>query len=478
MNTESSASVTTITVVLNPIMGEEEVLDPNFSNRPPLTLFYPSPSRKIDNASIPPDTDTLDKYQGSCPLSLGRNVWTRIFDTKISRKLATLEFRDVPPTRAGVSGSGSGSGITSAKPRLMMRINQAANTHRLCINGSRVLLEEIEIIHNDEICLYADKYKYKVITFVNGSPSPEPHPGEASSQAEGNMAISQPLEIPAGSRQVSTCVDASGSPSPPSPNCSQETSCSCAAKQPVGEQQEAIEPESSVGVKRQHASNDSAATDQIQNSARSHIIDELTCTICMEIIVHCHVANPCGHVFCKTCIDRIPTVYRKRYNSKSCPTCRKEIASLSWMRCLDNIIWNMVLSGEIFGEGIHGEEDLNQFMRRCGKDVNDLTEEQRACIFRRCKKPRIDRGGDGDGSSEDFSVLPLPPLPPSFQFPIPPVFPHSLAITSGTTRMRTIGSIHNTHTGRTAPHRSVPLTNFLQIDDAAGTMDDPICLDD
>lgn len=418
-----NSTTPTITVVLNPIQGDdEEVLDPSFGRRPPLTLCYPSPTKKARNVSLSLETDlqqSLDKYQGSYPLSLGRNIWTRIFDTKLSRKLATLEFRDPTPTRPFIN----------TKPRLIMKMNQSASTHRLCINGSRVLLQEVEIFHNDEICLFADKYKYRVVTIESGDT--ELNRGEPSDTDE---HINIPETLEAHSSSESSC---GRSPSPH--NSSQDTQESC--------MKEELE---SVSLKRKHESNDSTATDKIQVTSRNHIIDELTCTICMEIIVQCHVANPCGHVFCKTCIDRIPSVQKKRYKSKSCPSCRKEIASLSWMRCIDNIIWNMVLSGEIFGEGLHGEEDLHQFMSRSGRNINDLTEDQRACIFRRCKRQRIDL----DSSQEDLQILAMAPG----RFPAVSTFP---------------GPLFNLMTsGRTRPNE------FLQIDDSAGTVEDPICLDD
>jgi hypothetical protein len=418
----------TVTVVLNPIKGDEEVLDPSFTYRPPLFLSFPSPTKNTESMAStfespdPHPKESLSKCQGGSTLSLGRNIWTRIFDTKLSRKLATLEFRDPPSA--------------NQKPRLMLKMNQSFRTHMLCVNGSRVLLEEMEIFQNDVICLYGDKYQYKV-TII------EDRTGEFSdsSGGESNIQLNEDRETEVANKGCEENPSTRSS----SPNFgSQQT-------------QESEEKELKVnGVKRKNEDThpSTEATDKVQETSRKHIIDELTCTICMEIIVHCHVANPCGHVFCKSCIDRIPSVQKKRYRSKSCPSCRKEITSLSWMRCLDNIIWNMVLSGEIFGEGLHGEEDLNQFLRRCGRNLHDLTEAERACIFRRCKRQKIKI----DDSEEVFPTLFAPA-------PHPPVFPHPPAFPHFNFRNQLLFHAH-------AP------AEMIQLETAEGTLEDPICLDD
>merc|ERR1719491_1635599 len=126
------------------------------------------------------------------------------------------------------------------------------------------------------------------------------------------------------------------------------------------------------------------AIERLQSTARQHTLDELTCSICMEILVRTHVAHPCGHLFCGPCIERMTTF---RYNEgvflafqpppsivklKSCPTCRVDITSCVLARSYDNVIWNMVLMGTVF-QGKEAEDDLKQFLVRSGREIEKLT---------------------------------------------------------------------------------------------------------
>ena len=403
--------IDSVTVLLCPIDdgSEIEVLDPSFCRRPPLTLSYPVPAKKPEVVS---EHSEQVNIQSSYPLLLGRNVLTRIHDTKLSRKLAILEFRDSLPTQS----------CRFNKPRLVMTVNQSNGTHRVYINGSRALSEITELFHNDEISLHGRKYKYRVSIMESGNSTSKPNP---------KTSIKEEC---APSSKVSSIAT------------SEETDDSS------GEQSD------SASLKRKQEAKEEAITDKIQATAKNHIIDELTCSICMEIIVQCHVANPCGHMFCKPCIDRIPSFQRKHYHDRSsCPSCRKEITSLTRMRCVDNIIWNFVLSGEIFGDGPHGEEDLKQFMLRCGKqNVNNLTDEQRACIFQKCKRQKRD---DGDSSSEGFQI-------PLIGASSVPDHRHLFPFASSIQMISTAGRYSSSN----------PVE--IDINESAGTVEDPICLDD
>lgn len=173
--------------------------------------------------------------------------------------------------------------------------------------------------------------------------------------------------------------------------------------------------------------------------------------------------------------------------TKSCPTCRKEITSLSWARSYDNIIWNMVLMGEIFGEGMHGEEDLNQFLIRCGRNVADLTKDEKSSIYQRCKKSKnkqrndcdspfglklggsIGSGVNSDGDDDDDKSIAMITIGRNGASNIP--FGSSAA-------SRLFGDLRFGMPPQLSfAHASLPRGNE-DLDGPAGTVQDPICLDD
>ena len=416
------------TVILNPIEGPQEILDPGFGFRPPLSICFPPPARNtLQNSAMQLNKSDLrlQKLQGASSLKLGRNEFSRIFDRSISRNVATVEIMET--SRSCCEGN-------TSRLKLVMKVNQSNPLSNVHVNGSKTDAEEIELAHNDLISLHGSKYPYKVHIIDNGgrfSPSPSPSDPSILENTELKSESSQkPLDNEA----------SSNSNSETSSNASQENTESADAKE-------------SDKRKRSHAimNDEDAVTDQIQERAHKSIVDEMTCAICMEIIVEAHIANPCGHIFCKSCIDRLPVVQKKLTASKSCPSCRMDITNVSWARSFDNIIWNMVLSGEIFGEGPHGEEDLHQFMMRSGRNVHKLTEEERACIFKRCKRRRFIQEQESDDDIQVFAV------------------PQKCA------------HLHPPMNAFDPVAASTMFQHFLPsplITGPAGTIQDPICLDD
>jgi len=365
------------------------------------------------------DQEVLEKAQGLYPLSLGRNILTRIHDTKLSRHLASLEFRNQHQRSdsTAVFAAADGSSVHRVPgPVLILKVNQSNKFHKVCLNGARILMDEVALSDNDQISLHGDKYKY-LVHLVEIQLVEVPHDAEPDFAVASNANAAT---LASGSFAVGNASGTSGDGADSNVNISFQTvatneaeaCCSSRTSTPSNSQDTFPEPietsqssqdggENKTGTgtgtrKRKCSEMETSAIDKIQETARQHILDDVTCTICMEILVHTHVANPCGHIFCKSCIERIPSVQRKRYMTKSCPTCRKEITSLSWARSYDNIIWNMVLMGEIFGEGMHGEEDLNQFLSRCGRNVSDLTKDEKSSIYQKCKKSKHKQGTDCD----------------------------------------------------------------------------------
>lgn len=508
--------------------GQEEVLDPRFNRRPPLTMCYPPVTNDPKETPNVQDFQTMsvENVQGVYPLSLGRNVLTRVHDTKLSRRLATLEFRKpkvdavsssssrghVQRTLSGGNVVGRGNvSIATVGPQLVLKVNQSNKLHKVCMNGSRVLVDEVDVKHNDVIALHGEKYRYRVIIIQE-----ENEQGEVvNPSGNATMATSHQVRILRGMSNASQIV--SGRTSNPNSELSFQTQTSLGLSPEISSSsascnrenvnhpsqetmQESLPSQQQVetledNFKREDEDDmDESPLDKIQSVARQHILDDVSCTICMEILVNTHVANPCGHVFCKSCIDRIPSVRHKRYMTKSCPSCRKEITSLSWARSYDSIIWNMVLMGEIFGGDVHGEEDLNQFLIRSGKNLNDLSEEQKACIFQQCrhqgnKKRKFDSfvysnsnlGKDNNvdhfvingGEDSDGSIV-IEETPPRRQVGTTHSR-HGVAFVGGVPRFF----------GPTGGNRFFMGRSFLRGYDAsremnghAGTVEDPICLDD
>ena len=142
----------------------------------------------------------------------------------------------------------------------------------------------------------------------------------------------------------------------------------------------------SVMVKRRnrHHFSDppSAPCPDIARKAASNLCDEIKCPICMEIYVESHASNPCGHLFCGTCVrdwigDFDP---KERLNQPiECPSCRMPINSFTLVRQYDSMIWNLLLCRTFPQEDLR--DDVLVFLRRCGKDVSSLSPAERECLF-------------------------------------------------------------------------------------------------
>lgn len=63
-----------------------------------------------------------------------------------------------------------------------------------------------------------------------------------------------------------------------------------------------------------------------------------TCPICFELFLppnnQPYILFPCGHTFCKACLD----CAKKRYGKKTCPFCRKIYNSMAPNLSLQNLV--------------------------------------------------------------------------------------------------------------------------------------------
>lgn len=294
------------------------------------------------------------------PLTLGRNMTTKIHDTRISRQLASITVKYPDSDNSGLG--------TQKKPLIKVLFYQCGALHKFCINGVKLLEEECFLNDGDVIGLYGNRYKYKLRVYdINA------------------IKVESDAQVLERSTQESVQHHQDG--------CKEER-VSDDTKLPAKRKRVDIEIDSNIDVSTDSGGDqndndedmlcsvvEESKHQEIITSARKHIMDEVTCTVCMEIIVKAHTVNPCGHIFCQGCIQKIlPQVtIGSGCMTKSCPNCRKSIKSLSPLKSMDNLIWNMILRGDIFEE----EEDLKEFMRRSGKRWGDLKKEEIECIFGR-----------------------------------------------------------------------------------------------
>ena len=78
----------------------------------------------------------------------------------------------------------------------------------------------------------------------------------------------------------------------------------------------------------------------IVKTSRQATTAECVCSICMEIVVDATIVNPCGHVFCASCI------LCQKLHKKECANCRARMESTTRCKAMDNIIRAMVMRGD------------------------------------------------------------------------------------------------------------------------------------
>lgn len=96
--------------------------------------------------------------------------------------------------------------------------------------------------------------------------------------------------------------------------------------------------------------------DKVSRNLKSSMIDEMVCSICLGIIWQTTAVNPCGHLYCKACIEDC-----KRCGDGKCPKCRIDIKGTLALPPKDRIIFCMIRAGEF------ESDDTEHFLRRSGK---------------------------------------------------------------------------------------------------------------
>jgi len=104
---------------------------------------------------------------------------------------------------------------------------------------------------------------------------------------------------------------------------------------------------------------------KITSSIKSAMIDELICNICMNVIYKATVISPCGHLYCKQCIEECT----KHDKNACCPKCRGHVKGLVQVPSTDTTIFCMIRAGEF------EMDDTNDFLRRSGKQLSKVEEQ-------------------------------------------------------------------------------------------------------
>lgn len=104
---------------------------------------------------------------------------------------------------------------------------------------------------------------------------------------------------------------------------------------------------------------------KITSSIKSTMIDELICSICMNVICKATVISPCGHLYCKQCIEECT----KHDKNACCPKCRGNVKGLVQVPSTDTTIFCMIRAGEF------EMDDTNDFLRRSGKQLSKVEEQ-------------------------------------------------------------------------------------------------------
>lgn len=79
---------------------------------------------------------------------------------------------------------------------------------------------------------------------------------------------------------------------------------------------------------------------EMVKTSRNTMTQECICSICREIVVKSTIANPCGHIFCSSCI------HSSNLQRKVCPNCRTPFTSTTRSVAMDNVISGMVMRGD------------------------------------------------------------------------------------------------------------------------------------
>jgi len=248
-------------------------------------------------------------YQKQLPnitnaVRLGRNARTKISDISLSRNIASLWLTE------------------TGEMKLLM--HKLPEEHTVSLDGSKINVRKNEFLmlkNGCEIALLDGKYRYRISLENLGS--------------DNNRARSTSTSLPAAATTRSAIT-----PSPTQLAGATSSTCTTATS-------------SSACVLDEKA--------VVKERTLKQMREELMCPVCMDILVNTVALNPCGHLFCSTCVQV----------AWPCPTCRTVASGTVAVKQVDGVTLQMVKGGYF------PTDDARYFLGRTGHTVSNA---ELACI--------------------------------------------------------------------------------------------------
>jgi hypothetical protein len=296
--------MTSLIVRLEPLVAPRESLMEGIACRPSIALWSRTRSCKTTRADDDDDEDDNDDKhdngddQGDGSLLIGRGELTGINDRSIGRHLLRLNFDESAKRNQMVKITL----LNSDKSRV--HINQL-HWRGGTSNGKIRYLKSGDILSLDNL-----RYEYKVVVSTTQTQTQTQTQTTQSQQSQSRQCSA--LAAPSSSSAQATILLSSATTQSPPP---------------------------------QHLT--------LSTDVMTKLNEDVQCSVCLEIQVHSQTIHPCGHCFCKTCLDGIENI---------CPNCRQAIRHVVPARQLDSLI--ETLAGV---PGLLDPEDVQHYQERIMK---------------------------------------------------------------------------------------------------------------
>lgn len=99
-----------------------------------------------------------------------------------------------------------------------------------------------------------------------------------------------------------------------------------------------------------------ASSSSLDSTRAGRITEDVTCSVCLDVMVHPRTLYPCGHSFCGGCISSVD----------ECPTCRQSIHGHAPARTLESLI-DTLTTVEVSGCSIIPDDDRLHYQERIQK---------------------------------------------------------------------------------------------------------------
>lgn len=150
--------------------------------------------------------------------------------------------------------------------------------------------------------------------------------------------------------------------------------------------------------------NDENTNNEKPEKELSSISDELTCPLCLDIIVQATTLVPCGHTICLSCIpSTLANLTLCCRDGKECPVCRDPVTQTFPCRSVNNIIESIMRtqgrsSTHVTMKGF-SIDDIQAYHDRC-----EIIEQKKRSAQAQCKNP-YKISGNKRMRHPDFSTL-------------------------------------------------------------------------